>query len=205
MNQPKNNQILSALTQQEYQRFGSRLKPVRLSLNEILLEPNQKIRSLYFPTRGVVSLISTMQDGSSTEIGLVGKEGMVGTPQFLGDGVSNSCAMVQIKGAAMQIDVEALQEEFNRSKLLQKILLGYALQLFNQVSQCAACNNHHTVKQRTARWLLMLDDRTNSNTLVITQQLISRMLGYVVPEYRKSPKKFSGRESLTIKEVRLRF
>ncbi|MGL5942995.1 MAG: Crp/Fnr family transcriptional regulator [Waterburya sp.] len=179
MTEPISNQILLALPQQEYQSFREELEPVKLSLNEILLEANQKIESVYFPTKGVVSLISEMQDGSSTEIGLIGKEGMVGTPQFLGDGVLvSSRATVQVKGAALRMDVAVLRVKFEQSKSLQKILLKYGLKLFNQVSQCAACNNHHTVKQRTARWLMMLDDRClESETLIMTQQLLSRMLG----------------------------
>ncbi|MGL6342379.1 MAG: Crp/Fnr family transcriptional regulator, partial [Waterburya sp.] len=142
---------MSALPQQEYRRFRDCLEPVELSLNEILLETNQKIESVYFLTKGVVSLISEMQDGSSTEIGLIGKEGMVGTPQFLGDGVlASSRATVQVKGAALRMDVAVLRVKFDQSKSLQTILLNYYLKLFNQVSQCAACNNHHTVKQRIA-------------------------------------------------------
>lgn len=177
LNDPKSNHILSALSQKEYERIEGCLEPVQLCLNEILLEANQNCKSLYFPTQGVVSLISAMQDGSTTEIGLIGKEGMVGTLQFLGEGVANSHAMVQVKGAAMRIDMKVLQVEFNRGKMFQKLLLRYALKLFNQISQCAACNNHHTVKQRTARWLLMLDDRCDREPLLMTQQLLSKMLG----------------------------
>ncbi len=89
------------------------LESVQLPLGEILLKANQKIESVYFPTQGVVSLISTMQDGSTTEIGLIGKEGMVGTPQFLGDGVlGSSSAEVQVKGAALRIDATALRTEY---------------------------------------------------------------------------------------------
>jgi CRP-like cAMP-binding protein len=172
------NYILSALPQQEYRRFSNDLELVELSLDEILFEVNQKIESVYFVTEGVVSLISVMQDGSSTEIGLIGKEGMVGTPQFLGDGVlGSSRATVQANGAALRMDVAVLRAKFTQSKALQKLLFNYSLRLFNQVSQCAACNNHHTVKQRTARWLLMLDDRLESETFSLTQQLLSRMLG----------------------------
>ena len=117
-----------------------------------------------------------MANGSTTEISLIGKEGMVGTLQFIGDGISNSQTVVQVKGTAMRIESQVLQVEFNRSKILRKLLLGYTLELFNQVSQGAACNNHHTVKQRTARWLLMLDDRSE-NRLSMTHQLLSQMLG----------------------------
>ena len=150
---------------------------MQLPLNEVLIGANQKIESLYFPTHGVVSLISVMQDGSTTEVGLIGKEGMVGTPQFLGNGVSNNRAMVQGEGTAIKIKTHILQKEFARSPSLQRLLLDYSLKLFNQVSQCACCNNHHSVKQRSARWLLMLDDRIDGKMLTMTQRLLSQMLG----------------------------
>ena len=176
MNHPKDNRLLSALPKTEYQRLFNLLEPVDLSLNEILLKARQKCTYLYFPTQGIVSLISVLDDGATTEIGLIGKEGMVGTLQFLGDGTLNSHTTVQVKGTAMRIEPQVLRVEFDRSEALQKLLLGYALKLFNQVSLGAACNNHHSVKQRTARWLLMLDDRSD-DTLTMTQQLLSQMLG----------------------------
>ena len=123
-----------------------------------------------------MSLLSVMDGNSTTEIGLIGKEGMVGTLQFIGDGISHSQSVVQVEGTAMRIEADVLRVEFERSEALQKLLLGYALKLFNQVSQGAACNNHHSVKQRTARWLLMLDDRSD-DTLSMTQELLSKMLG----------------------------
>ena len=176
MNNSQNNHILSALPKTEYQHLVSLLQPVNLSLNEVLLEARQKCEYLYFPTQGIVSLLSVMDNNSTTEIGLIGKEGMVGTLQFIGDGILNSQTVVQVKGTAMRIESKVLRVEFERSKVLQKLLLNYALKLFNQVSQGAACNNHHSVKQRTARWLLMLDDRSD-DTLSMTQQLLSTMLG----------------------------
>ena len=160
----------------EYQRLVKLIEPVDLTLNEILLEAGQKSDLLHFPTQGVVSLISDMDGGSTTEIGLIGREGMVGTQQFLGDGIINSRTMVQVEGMAMRIESAVLRSEFDSSKVWQKLLLGYGLKLFNQVSQGAACNNHHTVKQRTARWLLMLDDRSE-NRLSMTHQLLAQMLG----------------------------
>ena len=179
MNDSQTNKLLSALPEKESRGLRNGLELVQLPLDEVLLASYQKPKFLYFPLQGVVSLISQMSDGSTTEIGLIGDEGMVGTLQFIGQGVCNSYSVVQAKGTAMRIEAEVLQAEFDRSKMLQKILLGYALMLFNQVSQVAACNNHHTVKQRTARWLLMLDDRHHQDeeTLPMTQQLLSRMLG----------------------------
>ena len=176
MNNPQNNRLLSALPKREYQRIVRLLEPVDLALNEILLEAAQKSDLLYFPTQGVVSLISDMDGGSTTEIGLIGREGMVGTQQFLGNGIINSRTMVQVEGTALRIESAVLRSEFDRSTAWQKLLLGYGLKLFNQVSQGAACNNHHSVKQRTARWLLMLDDRSE-NRLSMTHQLLAQMLG----------------------------
>jgi CRP-like cAMP-binding protein len=177
LNNPQNNCLLSALPDKEYQRFSADLKPVKLALDEILLQPNQPSELFYFPTKGVVSLISVLDGSSTTEIGLIGREGMVGTLQFLGSGTSNSQSIVQASGWAMEVELGALQAEYDHSETLPKLLLGYALKLFNQVSQCSACNNHHTVKQRTARWLLMLDDRSDQETIFMTHQLLSKMLG----------------------------
>lgn len=176
MSNPKNNRILSALPETEYQRLLNLLEPVQLTLNEVLLEARCKSEFLYFPTEGIVSLLLEMKNGSTTEIGLIGREGMVGTLQFLVDGISNSITVVQIKGTAMRIEAEVLRVKLERYETLHKLLLQYAWKLSNQVSQGAACNNHHSVKQRTARWLLMLDERSD-DTLCMTQQLLSRMLG----------------------------
>lgn len=176
-NEAKNNSILSALPQLEYERISDFLKPIQLSGGQIITESHQNVKSLYFLTQGLVSLILVMSDGSTSEVGLIGKEGIVGIQQFLGNGVSHSRSLVQIKGSAMQIEARVLKEELERNKSLQKLLLQYYLKLFNQVSQVAACNNHHTVKQRIARWLLMLDDRIDREKLAITQQLLSQILG----------------------------
>lgn len=177
MNNPQKNYILSQLSLAEYQRLSDSLEPVQLTLNQVLLEARQECKSVYFPTEGIVSLMLVMKDGSTTEIGLIGTEGMVGTFPFLGKGGYDNRALVQLKGSAMRLDVKTLRAEFDRGETLQELMLSYALKLFDQVSQCAACNNQHTVKQKTARWLLMIDDRTETETFPMTQQLISRMLG----------------------------
>lgn len=176
-NSYNNNYILSQLSSEEYHRLSDSLEPVQLPFSEVLIEANRQSESVYFPTEGIVSLMIIMKDGSTTEIGVIGTEGMVGMFHFLGKGVCNTRALVQVKGSAMRLDVKTLQAEFDRGETLQKLILHYALQLFNQVNQCAACNNKHTVKQRTARWLLMVDDRIEQTTLPMTQQLMSQMLG----------------------------
>ena len=179
MNNSQANKLLSALPKKEYQNLTNLLEPVELCAGEVLLSSDEELEFVYFPLKGIVSLISQMSNGATTEIGLVGPEGMVGTLQFIAEGVSQNRSVVQIGGEAMRIEAEALRVEFERSKTLQKLLQQYSLKLFNQVSQVAACNNHHTIKQRTASWLLMLSDRygKNDKTLPMTHQLLSQMLG----------------------------
>lgn len=177
MNNPLKNNILSALSSAEYEQLRDRLEPVVLIYDDILITPNLEIEWLYFPTEGIVSLVSIMLDGSTTETGLVSCEGMVGTLPFLGAGMSNTFSIVQMGGTAMRIRPEVLRQECDRNQNLTIALSHHALKVFQQVSQVAACNNHHTVEQRTARWLLMLEDRTEGKTLLMTQQLLSQMLG----------------------------
>ena len=179
VNNSQANKLLSALPKKEYQSLSNLLKPVELSAGEVLSSSDKELEFVYFPLEGIVSLISEMSNGATTEIGLVGPEGMVGTLQFIAEGVSQNRSVVQIGGEAMRIEAEAMRVEFERSKTLQKLLIQYSLKLFNQVSQVAACNNHHTIKQRTASWLLMLSDRygKNEKTLPMTHQLLSQMLG----------------------------
>ena len=179
VNNSQANKLLSALPKKEYKNLSNLLEPVELSAGEVLSSSDKELEFVYFPLEGIVSLISEMSNGATTEIGLVGPEGMVGTLQFIAEGVSQNRSVVQIRGEAMRIEAEALRVEFERSKTLQKLLIQYSLKLFNQVSQVAACNNHHTIKQRTASWLLMLSDRygENEKTLPMTHQLLSQMLG----------------------------
>ena len=172
------NKLLSALSEKEYQNLKYFLEPVELSAGQELLKCGEELEYLYFPLRAIVSLILEMNNGATTEIGLIGCEGMVGKLEFIGQGVSHSRSVVQVEGSALRIEVEALRKEFDRGKTLQKLLLQYALTLFNQVGQIAACNNHHTVKQRTACCLLRLCDRHDKNkTIFMTHQMLSQMLG----------------------------
>lgn len=176
MNKPK-NRLLSALSPSAYRRIKDYLEPIKLFQGQILIESNQNVKLLYFITQGIVSLLVTMQDGSTTAIMTMGKEGVVGLPQFLGRGLSHSQAMVQVKGSGIKLNFSVARKEFERGESLQKLLLQYNLKLFKRVSQTAACNNHHTVRQRTARLLLIIGDRLERDTFQMTQQLLSQMLG----------------------------
>ena len=171
------NKILAALPESEYQTIAPHLKPVDLTSGEIISEPNQSITEIYFPQRAMISLVSIMMDGSTTEIGLVGNEGMVGLPAILGGDSTISCSIVQVSGTALQIPADIIQREFLRGGRLQQILLLYIQASLTQVSQTAACNRQHRIEERLARWLLSVLDCVRQNELHLTQEFIANMLG----------------------------
>ena len=171
------NQLLAALPEAEYQRIASHLKPVDLTSGEILLEPNEPVQKIYFPQRAMISLVSIMMDGSTTEIGLVGNEGMIGLAAVLGGGFTTSRTIVQISGSALETSADLIRQEFQRGEKLQQLLLLYTQALLTQVSQSAACNRQHNIEERLARWLLSVQDCVLHNELPLTQEFIANMLG----------------------------
>lgn len=171
------NQLLMALPPGECQRLIPYLEPVNLVLGQVIYEPQQVIKEVYFPVRAMISLVSMMKDNSTTEIGLVGNEGMVGIPVFLGGNIVTNRAIVQIEGNAMKMDASVLRREFGRGEQLHKKLLLYTQARLTQVSQIAACKSHHLIEERFARWLLSVHDCVQKNELPLTQKFISEMLG----------------------------
>ncbi len=171
------NQILAALPESEYQRLVPYLKPVDLVSGTILLEPNEPVAKIYFPRRAMISLVSIMMDGSTTEIGLVGNEGMIGISAVLGGDYTISRTIVQVSGSALEIPADIVRQEFLRGEELQKILLLYTQALLTQVSQSAACNRQHNIEERLARWLLSVHDCILQDELPLTQEFIANMLG----------------------------
>lgn len=171
------NQILAALPSSEYQRVATHLKPVNLIGGEILLEPNEPIKKIYFPERAMISLVSIMMDGSTTEIGLIGNEGMIGLPAILGGSSTTSRTIVQVSGTALEVSAEIIRQEFQRGEKLAKLLLLYTQALLTQVSQSAACNRQHNIEERLARWLLSVQDCILQDELPLTQEFIANMLG----------------------------
>jgi CRP-like cAMP-binding protein len=172
------NQILAAIPRDEYERLLPNLEPVDLPLGQILYKSGDVIEDVYFPTNGLVSLITHMKDGTTIEVGLIGKDGMVGIPVLLGDDIAFEEAIVQIAGSGLRMRSVQLKKVLKRghSPLLTELLL-YTRILMKQVAQTAACNRLHTVKERLSRWLLMCHDRMEADELHLTQEYISDMLG----------------------------
>lgn len=171
------NQLLAALSESEYRNLAPHLETVSLRTGQILYEPYELIEFVYFPNRAIISLVAIMEDGATTEVGLIGKEGMVGLPVILGSNSSTSRAIVQIANSAVMLSADILKREFDRGGELQKLLLLYTQGLLTQVSQTAACNRQHVIEERLARWLLSVQDRIEQDEFLLTQEMIAYMLG----------------------------
>jgi len=171
------NRLLAALPAEEYQRLLPHLEDVSLPRDQILYEEGEPIEYVYFPYHSIVSLVSTMEDGTTVEIGLVGNDGMVGIAVVLGGNSTTTRAIVQIPGKASRIKAKTLKTEFNQGGALQRSLLRYTQALLTHMAQGVACNRLHTIEERLARWLLTVQDRMQSNDLPLTQEFISQMLG----------------------------
>jgi len=150
---------------------------VRLTPGKILYDVGDTVRHAYFPRGGMISLLSITEDGRTVEVGMVGNEGMIGLPTVLRCNVVPYQVMVQFAGNTLRISANALKAEMSRNTQLQEILLCYTHALLIQIAQSAACNRFHTVEGRLCRWLLVSRDRLTTDTLLLTQEFLSHMLG----------------------------
>jgi CRP-like cAMP-binding protein len=171
------NYILAGLPEVDYQRLAPHLREVKWSLGQIIYEPYEPIKTAYFPNQAMISLVRVMADDSTVEAGIVGNDGILGYPIFLGGGSMSSRAIVQIAGTALALDASILRAEFERGGVLRDILLLYTQAFLAQVSQTAACNRFHPIEERLARWLLQSRDFAQSTQLNLTQDFLSSMLG----------------------------
>jgi CRP-like cAMP-binding protein len=171
------NLLLSRLPAAELEPLLPHFEAVTFPLGTVVYQPGERIDHCYFPTNCVVSMLYTMREGSTAEMGLIGKEGVTGVAGFLGGVSTCSRSVVAVAGDAIRLPTTRLQHEFMRPGPLQRSLLRYTQALLTQVSQTAVCNRLHSVEQRLCRWLLLCHDRTNRSDLFMTQELIASMLG----------------------------
>jgi CRP-like cAMP-binding protein len=174
---PRQNHLLAALPEADYERLLPQLEPVALPLGWALYESGSPQEYVFFPTDSIVSLLYVMQDGSSAEIAVAGNEGVVGISLFMGGETTPSRAVVQSAGHGYRLRASVLKTEFAQGGDLQHLLLRYTQALITQMAQTAVCNRHHTVEQQLCRWLLLSLDRLPTNQLSMTQELIANMLG----------------------------
>lgn len=153
------------------------LKVVTLSVNQVLYEQGDHIEYVYFPLDSVVSGLAIMEDGTTMETAMVGREGLVGISAILGSGRSRQWIWVTISGNAIQLDAKALDRIFTQNQTALRSLLRYYRSLITQVSQRCVCNTRHTIMERLCGWLLMIHDRVGTSNLNLTQEMIASRVG----------------------------
>jgi CRP-like cAMP-binding protein len=173
----RENSLLAALPDPEWQRWEPLLQEVDMPLGQVLYEPAAALTHVYFPITSIVSLLYVMENGASAEIAVVGNEGIVGISLFMGGESTPSRAVVQSAGQGFRLQAQLMKAEFNRATPVLHLLLRYTHALITQMAQTAACNRHHSLDQQLCRWLLLSLDRLPTNELAMTQELIANMLG----------------------------
>lgn len=171
------NHLLASLPIADRVRLDGQLEKVHLPLGLVLYESGAEMQHVYFPTTAIVSLSYVMENGATAEIAVVGNDGVVGVPLFMGGGTTPSRAVVQSEGYAFRLYSRCLKEEFERAGPTQSLLLRYTMALLTQMAQTSACSRHHLLDQQLCRWLLLSLDRLYTNELITTQELIASMLG----------------------------
>ncbi|HTF97498.1 MAG TPA: Crp/Fnr family transcriptional regulator [Cellvibrio sp.] len=174
---PDSNELLRALPPKSQQRLFPSLELCSLPSGIALHESGGTLDNVYFPVNCIISLIYVMESGASTGILVIGNEGMIGTPLFMGGESTPSRAVVQNGGFAYRISARRFKDEFNLHTDLLLLLLRYTQSLITQVAQTAACNRHHSIDQQLCRWLLLSLDRLSDNRITMTQESISYVLG----------------------------
>jgi len=174
---PRQNHLLDALPETEFERLLTHLELVTMPLGNVLYESGGRLDYVYFPTTCIISLLYVMENGASAEIAVVGNEGIVGVALFMGGQTMPNRAVVQSAGYAYRLRGPLMQQEFDRYGVLMRLLLRYTQALITQMAQTAVCNRHHSVDQQLCRWLLLSLDRLATDDLVMTQELIANMLG----------------------------
>lgn len=170
------NRLLAALPSEDLARLRPRLESVELSFRQVVQVPDEPITAVHFPEAGWVSMMALLTDGGAAEVGLIGREGMLGLPVFFGAETSTLEAVVQGPGSALRLSAAAFREELERIPSLRPLLLRYAFAHQQQVAQTAACNGRHVLEQRLARWLLMAHDRAEGDEFPMTQDFLAAML-----------------------------
>lgn len=174
---PQQNLLLASLSGEVQERLFSSMEWVELPQGKVIFESGDTVRHVYFPTDSIIAMLSVTESGASTETSLIGYEGVVGIPLFMGGGSMPSQAVVQSRGHAYRVPGQRFMDEWNRHGELLQIMLRYTQTLITQVSQTVVCNRHHRIEQQLCRWLLISLDRLPGNELEITQELIAHMLG----------------------------
>lgn len=173
----RGNAIINSLPSDLQERIGSKLKRVDGGLGFVQFEADQKIEYIDFPETCMSSLVAITESGQSTEVGVIGNEGFAGIEVAMGVSSSPHHCSVQIRGTLARLPVDDFTSEFRRGEIFQERILNFIQKFHSQVSQTTLCNQFHKIAQRLPRWLLMCQDRVQSDVLPITQEFLALMLG----------------------------
>ncbi|MGC2741722.1 MAG: Crp/Fnr family transcriptional regulator [Candidatus Angelobacter sp.] len=175
------NRLLKFLPHEDYERLLPHLQPATFKYKLSLYKADEPIEFVYFIETGVASLVNTMKNGDSAEVGTIGNEGMVGLPVVFGDSQAPTSVYIQVAGQGLRMKAKTFWQELQTSVSLRTAMLHYAHAFFNQVAQSAACNTFHHLEQRCCRWFLMTYDRMESEEFQLTQEFLAMMLGVQRP------------------------
>jgi CRP-like cAMP-binding protein len=175
---PPANHLLAALSSEVFDRIAPSLDVVPLTLKQFVHKPGERIRDVYFPGGGFISIVTVLKDGSMVEVATVGREGLLGASAVLNGAPSPSAAMVQAEtDTCYRMPADVFREEIDRRNSFHDLMTRYAQALTGVIMQSTACNALHSVEQRLARWLLLAHDRVGKNEFPLTQEFMAMMLG----------------------------
>lgn len=171
------NRLLASLSPADFAELADDFQLVGLAKSQVIYDVGASLDYIYFIEEGLTSVLTIMEDGASSEVGMVGAEGLIGVSALLGGTASAQQVIVQLPGAALRITVAACKAAFESNPRIRAVLLRFIEYLLNLSSQIAGCNRLHSIEQRLARWLLMASDRIGSHVLPLTQEFLAAMLG----------------------------
>jgi len=171
------NRLLSAMPEAEWGMLRPHIETVPLPIGKILANPGDRVSQCYFPTRGMISLLSVTEQGETVEVAYVGREGMAGIAAAIGGREVLYQMMVQADTECIVADADAIRELFIKGVIFHDLLLRYVYALLKQMSQTCLCNHFHTIEQRLCRWLTVMCERSGNQQLTLTQEFIAHMLG----------------------------
>lgn len=199
------NRLLLALPSRNLKRLMPELEQIRCQRGQVLMDADSSLDHVFFPDSGVVSVVAVYADGSVIEMATIGREGCTGMQAFFGAKISSVRLLVQIPGSAAKISRAAFARAMESMPSFRSIMFAYIHAFLEQVLVSVACNGAHSVKERLARWLLMMRDRSDEDALPITQSLLAEMLGVQRPTITIAAREFErtglierGRRQVTI-------
>jgi len=198
------NTLLSVLPANSAALLEAHIEPIEYDLHHALAAAGERMKFVFFPTAGCVSMIRRLVDGKGAEVGLVGREGMVGLPVLLGNDISYVEALVQAPGTMLRLPAEAFRKVCREDPALHQLFLRYALVFQNLTTQSAVCNGNHALEQRTARWLLMMHDRAEGDEFAMTQDFLAMMLAVHRPAVNITARLFQQTGLISYANGRLR-